>query len=486
MRRREALGLGGTVVLLGLALWWWLRPPPPPRPAPPEVREGAEVERPRRDEAPRAVAREEVPRTAVTGAEVLGLNEAVSVSARSRALVRSPLQAEAVLLARASRTRDLGVRLVRANSHSFPELNVMALEARDFDWSEADTFFRATGSLGLDVVAVVGPWPGARTAAYTDHYLPDDLEAYEEAITRLVERYDGDGLRDMPGLKRPVLAWEIDNEPDLHHLRPPRGAEGEAPRTDFQTPAEYAEIVRRTSAAVRAADEEALILAGGLYRITDEASARYLEEVLAEPGVYEAFDALSLHCYFSGDGLVAVAETMAAARAQVPDKPVWITETSVPSDGRHAWVSPGWQAEMVVGIVGAFLAEGADRVLWHTLVDPPPRTGDDTLTYGSNGLLMARGPAGLLGGEDAVQEKPAAAVFARLAEALAPTSTESYRELPVAGGRVLATDQGWLVFRGTVTPPAGARTALDLRSGEEQSVAELGEEGVSAPAWLSP
>ena len=485
MGRREQLGLGGSVVLLGLLLWWWARPERPP-PPPPEHPTEAQPERVRRDEAPRATDRGPVPRTAETGAEVLGLNEAVSVSARSRALVDSPLQAEAVLLARATRTRDLGVRLVRANSHSYPELNVLALAAREFDWSEADTFFRITGARGLDVVAVVGPWPGARTGAYTEHYLPEDLDAYEAAITRLVERYDGDGEDDMPGLERPVLAWEIDNEPDLHHLRPPRGEDDEAPRTDFQTPAEYAEIVRRTSRAIRTADEEALILAGGLYRITDEASARYLEEVLAEPGVHEAFDVLSLHCYFSGDGLVAVAETMAAARAQVPDKPVWITETSVPSDGRHAWVSPGWQAEMVVGIVGAFLAEGADRVLWHTLVDPPPRAGDDTLTYGSNGLIVSHGPAGLLGGEDAVTEKPAAAVFARLAEVLAPTSTESYRELAAAGGRVLETDQGWLVFRGAVAPPPGARTVLHLRTGEEQPVEELGEEGVRAPAWLAP
>ena len=420
-----------------------------------------------------------MPRTTTLGYEAIGLNEAVSVGSTGLGLGHTAQRARAVLMSRASHTRDLGVRLVRLNSHAYPKLNVQDLSARDFDWSEADLLMQVVGEAGLDLVVVVGPWPGARTGAFTDQYLPEDLDAYEAAITRIAERYDGDGVDDMPGLPRPVLAWEVDNEPDLHHLRPPRGADGTPPRDDFQTPAEYAEIVIRTARAIRAASPDAFVISGGFYRPTSEDGGAYVAEVLQTPGVLDALDAMSVHCYFSHDSLSEVAATMDFFRVHAPEHPVWVTETSVPSDGRHVWVSEGWQAEMVVAVIGGFLAEGADRIFWHTLIEPPPREGDDNKTYGSNALLEANSAAGALGG--GFRTKPAAEVFSRLLGVLGPTDPESYREVTVEGGRMLETDAGWLVFRGELTaPPEGAREVLNLTTGQTAPVGST----VAAPAWL--
>jgi len=420
-----------------------------------------------------------MPRSATSGYEAIGLNEAVSVGSTGMGLGHAAQRARAVLMSRASHTRELGVQLVRLNSHAYPKLNVQDLSARDFDWSEADALMHVVGEARLDLVVVVGPWPGARTGAFTDQYLPEDLDAYEAAIARIAERYDGDGVNDMPGLPRPVLAWEVDNEPDLHHLRPPRGAQGSPPREDFQTPAEYAEIVIRTARAIRSADPDAFVISGGFYRPTSKEGGAYVAEVLETPGVLDALDAMSVHCYFSHDSLSEVAATMDFFRTHAPEHPVWVTETSVPSDGRHPWVSEGWQAEMVVAVIGGFLAEGADRVFWHTLIEPPPREGDDNKTYGSNALLVATSEAGALGGDFRV--KPAAEVFDRLLAALGPTDPASYRELTVEGGRVLETDAGWLVFRGEIAPPPdGAHEVLELTTGATSAVGST----VRAPAWL--
>ncbi len=44
-----------------------------------------------------------------------------------------------------------------------------------------------------------------------------DLAEYSTFLTDIVERYDGDGVSDMPGLTTPVLYWQIHNEPEGDH-----------------------------------------------------------------------------------------------------------------------------------------------------------------------------------------------------------------------------------------------------------------------------
>ena len=63
---------------------------------------------------------------------------------------------------------------------------------------------------------------GFQTALYTQDYLPKDMGAYVRWVEAVVERYE-DGIDDMPNLKSPIVYWEVDNEPDLHNHRPPRG-----------------------------------------------------------------------------------------------------------------------------------------------------------------------------------------------------------------------------------------------------------------------
>lgn len=40
-------------------------------------------------------------------------------------------------------------------------------------------------------------------------------EAYLRFVKAAVERYDGDGIDDMPGLKVPIRRWQVENEPDI-------------------------------------------------------------------------------------------------------------------------------------------------------------------------------------------------------------------------------------------------------------------------------
>ena len=401
----------------------------------------------------------------------MGINEGVSFS-QAEVAALSLLQVKATLRRRALQVRQLGGQLVRINSHLYPELSWMALEERAWDFGPSDQLMAVLGATGLDVVVVLGPWPGAQTARYTDRYLPEDLDGYTAYVERVVERYDGDGIADMPGLRRPVLAWEIDNEPDLHNQAPPRDGGHRVAPGSFQTAAEYAQLLLLSAQAVHRAAPDAFVLSAGIYRPMTPSGRDYLQAVLQTPGVIDAIDGISLHCYFSEDRLSVISEMMQTARALAPDHPLWITETSVPSDGRTAWADEDWQAAMVVAVHGALLAEGADRILWHSLIEPPQRS-DTRRGFGSNSLLR-------LEDDGALRDKPAAEVYRRLAAILADVPADPIAEIAAEGGRLLETEAGWLAFWGQPSPPAAATRGIDLLTGDTFPV----RGPVAAPAWL--
>jgi len=456
--------------LSSTAAWLLGRPQRPERPP--------RATGPHRAASQEAAPQETEPRpfsgAAGQASQVMGINEAVSLSLDAGQL-GTRLHERALLGRRAQQTRMLGSRLVRSSSHIYPYLNMLQLEARDWSWTASDNYFATLAEYGLQAVVVIGPWPGARTASFTETYMPADMVAYEDYVERVVERYDGDGNDDMPGIGDTVVAWEIDNEPDLHNAVPPKGAEGEDQPSSFETPQEYASLLLATARAIRRADPEAFVLSGGIYRPMTPDGSRYLRQVLETPGVPDAIDALSLHCYFAENRLDVVQGTMQVAQELAPNKPVWITETSVPSDGRKPWVDEAWHARMLVAVYGAFLAEGAQRIFWHSLVTPPERRKGQPRGFGSNALLR-------LTEDDQYADKPAAAVYRRLQAHLSRAELASLREVPIEGGRLLRTSAGWLAFWGEPEAPPGAASWENLLDGEVAPIAGP----VQAPAWLEP
>ena len=402
----------------------------------------------------------------------MGINEAISIP---RPFIQSgrytAAQEAAELAADAASAVGLGAGWVRGNSPVYPYWDMLSRE-RAGDWSRPDRWVRAMQDTGLRALVVLGPWPGNRTANFTDSYPPPDLAAYHAYITGLVERYDGDGVDDMPGLTRPIRHWEVDNEPDLHNQVPPKGAKRQIDPKSFETAEEYAALLLTTAAAIKAADPGATVLSAGIYRPRDGKGRAYFAKVMATPGVLDAIDGVSLHCYFDADDTRAIVATMAAARAHAPGKPVWITETGVPGDGRKRHTTPEWQAEMLVRLHGAFWAEGASRVFWHTLSSPPGRAMGKA-TFASHGLLQ-------VGVDGKRQPKPAAEAYRRLADHMARATT--LQDVPAQGGRLLWTGAGWLAWEGAPTVPEGGATVVDLLSGTHTDAGS----SVVAPALILP
>jgi hypothetical protein len=144
----------------------------------------------------------------------------------------------------------------------------------------------------------------------------DDYEAYVRAV---VERYDGDGIDDMPGLRYPVRQYEIETEADGWW-------EG------TQDPITYLEVLDAAQRVAREAypdvqvfpaamlfyglfsgePDEATIAARRAAKPAVDRVAAFNEEVLRHP---ELFDAVEFH--FLGDDYREIAATIRWLRAQM-------------------------------------------------------------------------------------------------------------------------------------------------------------------------
>ncbi|MBS3152493.1 hypothetical protein J4230_03735 [Candidatus Woesearchaeota archaeon] len=92
-----------------------------------------------------------------------------------------------------------------------------------FDFSEMDNIVKTAQENNVATLAELQPfadWDQAwdkNCKAKENSYLckPKDMQAYKVFVSKTVERYDGDGESDMPGLKIPIKYWQIINEPDI-------------------------------------------------------------------------------------------------------------------------------------------------------------------------------------------------------------------------------------------------------------------------------
>ncbi len=316
-----------------------------------------------------------------------------------------------------------------------------------------DTWVRVVQEAGLAPLAMISPWPGNQTRDATDAFVLPDPAAYSAFVEAAVERYDGDGVDDMPGLLAPLHHWEIDNEPDLKNLVDLRTGETD----DFATPAQFAEVLRLTAAAIRRADADAVILGGGFNRVTHDHGHRYLQSLMAEPGVLDALDVVSVHTYHQGPGLDDLITTLQRTQGAAPGARIWLTETSVPSQGRGSWQTEAWQARLAVVTVLESLAWGVEKVFWHTLFDPPPQPGVQRPSGTRTNSLLVRTPSGDL------EPKPSAHAWKALADLLEGVDRSQVTVLQARGGRAWQVGGRTVLWgEGTVEAPCQVRRGRAL------------------------
>jgi len=159
---------------------------------------------------------------------------------------------------------------------------------------------------------------------------PTDWGSYTSWVKSVVERYDGDGQDDMPGLKFPIKYWEVMNEPDLAMPEPEIEDEQEQESLNFfaeeNGPDAYAELLIKTNLAIKSTDSDALVLIAGAAGGNDRFLGFY-SEVFDDPETHTAFDIGNVHCISNDEyqnfNVAPYQELLAEFGL---DKPIWVTE----------------------------------------------------------------------------------------------------------------------------------------------------------------
>ncbi len=250
---------------------------------------------------------------------------------------------------------ELGVSWVREDFHWYriqPQHDV-------WDWGFHDEAIRYLRLRDINILGVIGgpsaPWatPYADDAGeYASFYAPN-TEAFVRFARAVVTRYH-----------KHIKHWEIWNEPDNAHFWKP------AP-----DPLAYADLLMRTSAAIKKIDPEAKVLIGGFNAF----NAQHIRSVLAA-GAWDSFDILAIHPYvdpYSPEegNMSAVADTVRVLADQYGSKPIWVTEIGWASGkSDHDAVGINDEQRQAMFLVRSMLLlweMGVERSFWYTLKDDP-------------------------------------------------------------------------------------------------------------------
>jgi hypothetical protein len=153
-------------------------------------------------------------------------------------------------------------------------------------------------------------------------YPPCKPQSYSSWLSKVVERYDGDGFNDMPGLKYPIRHWEIGNEPDMQSPS----------HTLFQGNAEaYLNLLKLSYKTVKSADPNASVLIAAPSKWTPEV-IEYWEPIFA--GGSNFFDIGNMHSLQASNDFHASEYRRQLDASGSSSKPFWITEAGVFMGGK--------------------------------------------------------------------------------------------------------------------------------------------------------
>lgn len=238
----------------------------------------------------------------------------------------------------------------------------------EFNWSYVDSEVNHSQYWGINILATIWPFAdwdqsschqefdGSQYSDWEDlgiyRQIPCNLDAYKLFVEKLVERYDGDGIDDMPDLQFPIKYWEVSNEPQLQ----------ESPTFFVGTPEEYFKILKTTYNGVKNADISAKVLHGGMAGLGDD--DYFWDDVLTLGGA-NFFDIGNIHCVGCDSESLYGIEFFEFLNNYNIDKPFWITELNLSADafGDSEFSKKEWADYLITHFVQAF-SGGAEKIFF--------------------------------------------------------------------------------------------------------------------------
>ena len=232
--------------------------------------------------------------------------------------------------------------------------NQIEKEKGKFTWEKADKYVVYAQEHNQTILATI--WPHANWEQKTckrkkakspfgkrfTKYLskPCSMDDYKNFLIKLVDRYDGDGSNDMPGLIKPIKYWDIMNEPEFKMFF--KGS-----KEDF------VETFNFSSKVIKEKQADAVIVMAGAAGMFPE-NKSYWKSVL--PKIKDHFDIANIH-HISGpegqcDKELWVDEFVTLLKSVDIDKPIWLTEAMTCGPPVKAWVNAFLNGAEIIFDVG--------------------------------------------------------------------------------------------------------------------------------------
>lgn len=268
--------------------------------------------------------------------------------------------------------QDLGIHWMEpAASFGIGPASVIRPDG-SYDWSRFDMLVKSAQANNVHMSVIIhATEPAKGGAGRIVPSRPTDMHAYKKFVTALVERYDADGINDMPGLRYPIKHWKIEDEAML--------------KTFFHGSGEdYAAIVEAAYDSIKAADKKATVILSMLrgYDVLGGAANRFMDDffqAVSATGRGPLWDVMDHH-WMIGDSEAAypmdyrnIASELqqvraSAARFGIAMRPVWCMEAAGLYSSEQAQA-----VDMFKRFIYAF-SQGVEKVFWSGLVESPKET----------------------------------------------------------------------------------------------------------------
>ena len=206
--------------------------------------------------------------------------------------------------------------------------NMIENKKGKYNWKDADEYVVYAQDHNQTIIATI--WPHANwdqksckrkkaRSPFGKHFSkylskPCSMDDYKAFLLNLVDRYDGDGNNDMPGLTKPIIHWEIMNEPEFKMFF--KGTEDE-----------FVEIFNFSSELIKLKQKDAVIIMAGAAGMFPE-SKKFWKSAL--PKIKDNFDIANMHHITPPDGKCDkdfwVGEFSELLQSLNINKPIWVTE----------------------------------------------------------------------------------------------------------------------------------------------------------------
>jgi len=242
------------------------------------------------------------------------------------------------MAAKLDRAAALGPDMIRVDLYS------QNVEAEG--WAAADAMVDAIRARGIRILLILNGPRGWNIWETREQRI-----AWAQWAREAVARYEGR-----------IWAWQVANEPNNR---------GNSSGVQGMPAALYADLLKRTGAAIRSQSARPIVMAG-ISPVPDgtpgNGPAVPYVRALAAAGIADFVDVLACHVY-SGTVLAPAAgawQTMLRVRAELP-LPVWITELGASTGGSNPCTEQ-FQADLVRSCAAA-RPTWLKRLFWYTLDD---------------------------------------------------------------------------------------------------------------------